>query len=159
MKLVHRFLFFIVPAVLLVASCQKVDLFEKNVSLKEHRWPSAVKPEISFTITDTTSLYNLFVVLRHTEAYRYNNLWLKIHTIAPGDSTGSPQSLDLQLASNEKGWLGVGMDDIYEHRIRITASAIPLKPGTYRFKLEQIMRDDPLLHILNVGIRVERALN
>ncbi len=149
--------FFLLPLAMLLASCQKVDVFEKNVALQELRWPSALKPEVSFTISDTTSLYDLFVVLRHTDAYRYNNLWIKIHTTAPGDSTANVQSLDLQLATNEKGWLGVGMDDIFEHRIRISRNAIPLKAGTYRFQLEQIMRDDPLMHVLNIGIRVERA--
>jgi gliding motility-associated lipoprotein GldH len=96
-------------------------------------------------------------VLRHADAYRYNNLWVNIHTKAPGDSTAQVQALDLQLATNDRGWLGVGMDDIYEHRVRISQAPVQLKAGTYQFKLEQIMRDDPLEHILNVGIRVEKA--
>lgn len=146
--------------VLFSAACQKVDVFEKNASMEDHRWQASVKPEFSFTISDTVSRYNIFVVLRHSDAYRYNNLWVNVYTTAPGDTTRSaPQALDLQLANNEKGWLGSGMDDIYEHRIRISQAPVSLKAGTYRFRLEQIMRDDPLDHILNVGIRVERDPN
>jgi len=49
------------------------------------------------------------------------------------------------------------MDDIYEHRVLIQPETKFTKPGTYSFTLEQIMRDDPLQHVLNVGVRVEKA--
>ena len=75
----------------------------------------------------------------------------------PGDSLRK-QQLDLRLATDDKGWLGSGMDDIYEHRILITEKPSALKAGKYRFLLENIMREDPLEHVMNVGIRVEKAL-
>ncbi len=49
-----------------LASCGTADVFEKNIAIPRHEWSSSFKPEISFEITDTTSLYNLYVVLRHT---------------------------------------------------------------------------------------------
>ena len=159
MKLNHKILFPLFLVLVCFSACKQIDVFEKNVPMSAQHWPSPYKPEISFSITDTVSKYNIYVVVRHTDAYRYNNLWLNIYTISPGDSTAKPQALDLQLASNEQGWLGTGMDDIYEHRIRISKYPATLKQGTYRFQLEQIMRDDPLENILNVGIRVERAPN
>ncbi len=68
------------------------------------------------------------------------------------------QQLDLRLATDEKGWLGSGMDDIFEHRILITAAPEPLnRAGIYTFRLENIMRVDPLPEVMNVGIRVEKA--
>jgi gliding motility-associated lipoprotein GldH len=68
------------------------------------------------------------------------------------------QRLDLLLATDDKGWLGSGMDDIYEHRIRITQQPQRLaRKGLYKFRLEQIMREDPLENIMNVGIRVEKV--
>ncbi|ULQ56128.1 gliding motility lipoprotein GldH [Flavihumibacter rivuli] len=140
-----------------VTGCEKVDVFEKNIAIPQQKWSSALHPEINFSIADTSSLYNIYVVVRHTDAYRYNNLWMNIYTQAPGAAQPDKQVLDLQLATNEKGWLGTGMDDIFEHRVRITARPVQLKPGLYRFRLEQIMRDEPLDHVLNVGLRVERA--
>lgn len=142
---------------LLLAGCTTVDVFEKNTVFPNRQWPSAQQPDFNFEITDTVSRYNIYVVVRHLDAYRYNNLWLNVYTRAPGDSTAKPQALDLQLASNDKGWLGSGMDDIYEHRIKISQAPLPLKAGRYAFRLEQIMRDEPLENIINVGIRVEKA--
>ena len=139
-----------------IASCTRVDVFEKNVTIPGHEWSSTFKPEIVFEIKDTLSSYNIFAVIRHSDAYRYKNIWVNMYTHAPGD-TINKQKLDLQLATDDKGWLGSGMDDIYQHRILITRQPVPLRPGTYRFKLENVMREDPLEHVFNVGIRVERA--
>ena len=51
------------------------------------------------------------------------------------------------------------MDDIYEHRILINRGQ-PLqfkKSGEYTFRLEHIMREEPLQYVMNVGIRVEKV--
>jgi len=140
-----------------VTSCETIGVFEKNVSIPNHEWNTAFKPEITFEINDTTSFYNIYVVLRHTDAYRYKNIWMNVYTQVPGD-TLRKQRLDLLLAADDKGWLGSGMDDVFEHRIRITGEPQKLtKPGMYMFRLEQIMREDPLQHVMNAGIRVEKV--
>jgi gliding motility-associated lipoprotein GldH len=95
--------------------------------------------------------------LRHSDAYLYNNIWIKGTVREPGDSAARSQNYDLTLATNDKGWLGSGMDDIYEHRVLIQPETRFTRPGTYSFTLEQIMRDDPLPYVLNVGVRVEKA--
>jgi gliding motility-associated lipoprotein GldH len=147
----------LVVVCLFASSCGTTDVFEKNLSIPGHEWSSSFRPEISFDVTDTTSYYNLYVVLRHTDAYRYNNIWMNVYVQMPGD-TMRRQRLDLRLATDDKGWLGTGMDDIFEHRILITHEPQRLqKAGTYRFRLENIMREDPLQHVMNVGIRVEKV--
>jgi gliding motility-associated lipoprotein GldH len=144
-------------AILSIASCNTIDVFEKDIRIPGHEWSSSYKPEISFEISDTVSLYNIFVVVRHSDAYRYNNIWMNLYTRIPGD-TLRKQRLDLRLATDDKGWLGSGMDDIIEQRILITNTPQQLtRKGSYTFKLENIMREEPLQHILNVGIRVEKT--
>ncbi|AEW02851.1 hypothetical protein A4D02_02375 [Niastella koreensis] len=152
--------FVLLTSCFLLPACDKVDVFEKNVTIPQQSWSSNYKPEITFTIQpeDTISRYNIFIVIRHTDAYRYKNIWLNIHTESPGGAVNN-QPLNLQLATDNKGWLGSGMDDIYEHRIQITPPQNPehLSAGTYRFKLENIMREDPLKNVMNVGIRLQKA--
>lgn len=140
---------------LFAASCIKSDAFEKNVQIPDHEWSSKFKPRVDVAITDTTSTFTLYVVLRHSDAYRFNNLWINLYTHVPGEQIRK-QRFDLRLATDDRGWLGSGMDDIFEHRIAIAPVKFP-KPGLYEFELEQIMREDPLPHIMNAGIRLERA--
>ena len=135
------------------------DVFEKDVVIPGQQWESSFKPRIDFTIKDqdTTALYNVYLVLRHSDAYNYNNIWVRGTVRQPGDTASKTQRYDLTLATNDKGWLGSGMDDIFEHRILIQPATKFSRPGTYSFMLEQIMREDPLKHVLNIGVRVEKA--
>ncbi|HJU45845.1 MAG TPA: gliding motility lipoprotein GldH [Chitinophagaceae bacterium] len=139
----------------LLTGCTRIGVFEKNVAIKDQAWGSAVRPSVSFVITDTASPYNIYLVLRHTDAYRYNNIWLNISRSGP--DTTYRQQVDIKLATNDKGWLGTGMDDIFEHRVLLINDVLFKKPGNYTFTLQQIMREDPLQHVLNAGIRVERV--
>jgi gliding motility-associated lipoprotein GldH len=149
---------FLVPFLLFLASCiPSIDVFEKNVTIPQQQWQSSFQPEVIFTITDTAANYNIYLVIRHTDAYNYNNIWIKATVLQPGDATQRSQRYNLPLATNEKGWLGSAMDDIYEQRVLIQPQTKFRKAGNYHFMLEQVMREDPLLHVLNVGIRVEKA--
>jgi gliding motility-associated lipoprotein GldH len=139
-----------------LVGCDTIGIYEKNNFFKEHSWSSKEKPSFTFTITDTNSLYQIYAIIRHEDSYRYNNLWLNITTVAPND-TAKSQQVNLLLADNKKGWLGTGMDDIFDHRIRLTRSPQKLKSGNYTFTLQQIMREDPLQAVLNAGIRIEKV--
>jgi len=149
-------LFIVLLASYILTSCTTVDLYEKTASLSNHEWKSDYKPEFNFTITDTTALYQVFFVIRHTEKYNYNNIWVNYYYQPPND-TLHKEAREFQLATNEKGWLATGMDDIYEHRIKLAPDAGKLKAGTYKFILENIMREDPLKEVLNVGVRIEKV--
>ena len=154
MNLLIKIILILVPCALCLDSCTTVDLYEKTVSIPNHEWKNDNKPEFDFTIKDTTSLYKVFFVMRHTEEYSNKNIWINVYSQPPGDTLHKAM-YEIQLA-NEKGWLGTGMDDIYEQRQRLT-DAVPLKAGTYKLILENIMREDPLRHVLNVGVRVEKV--
>lgn len=142
---------------LLFSACGlRTGVFEKTVSFAGHEWPSSVKPEFTFTISDTASLYNVFIVTRHSDAYSFNNLYVKATVREPGVPETKSAVYDLTLASN-KAWIGTAMDDIYDARVLIQPKTKFSHPGDYHFTLEQLMREDPLRNMLNVGLRVEKA--
>ena len=147
----------IVLGCLFFIGCDTVSVYEKIATFPAFKWNSANKPSFNFTIQDTTSLYNIFILVRHEDAYHYNNLWLNVTTKAPGSAPVS-QQLELLLANNGKGWLGSGLDDIFTHRIRITQAPIKLKKGDYQFTIQQTMRENPLESVLDAGIRIEKAM-
>ncbi len=151
-------LLFLAPYFLSLVSCiPTIDVFEKDVAIPNQQWLSSFQPQVTFSITDTASSYNVYLVIRHTDAFNYNNIWIKATVQQPGDASAHSQRYNLPLATNEKGWLGSAMDDIYEQRVLIQPQTKFTKPGDYHFTLEQAMREDPLQHVLNVGVRVEKA--
>ena len=134
-----------------------IGVFEKNVAIPGQEWTSSFRPEISFKIRDTSSLYNIYLVIRHTDAYNYNNIWVRATVTQPGEAGSKSGQYDLALASNDKGWYGSAMDDIYETRVLIQPQTQFRRPGEYQFTIEQIMREDQLKHVMNVGVRIEKA--
>ena len=153
----QRFLIvFIIITSTFLTACTRLDVFEKNMVIPKNQWPYSLQPAFDFIIKDTTVFYNLYIVLRHTDAYRYNNIWLNVGTQSPGDSTRY-QKFELQLGTDAKGWEGTGMDDIWELRKLITNGPVKFnKAGNYHFSVAQIMRENPLPNIMNIGIRVEK---
>ncbi len=153
---VHHLMILVITVVSLTA-CANLDVYEKNVSIPKHEWSYSYIPTFDFSITDTASSYEIYIVLRHTDAYRYNNIWLNLGTKFPGDSMRY-QRFELQLGSDAAGWEGTGMDDIWEVRKPVTKGPVKFsKPGSYTFTLAQVMRENPLPNIMNAGIRVQRV--
>jgi gliding motility-associated lipoprotein GldH len=141
-----------------ISACNwTTGVFEKNQLFSGHEWPASIKPDIAFEITDTATLYNIYIVVRHTDAYHFNNMFVRATVKEPGDLNGRTGDYDLQLATNSKGWIGTAMDDIYDARLLIQPKTKFRKTGTYHIILEQLMREDPLKSVLSVGMRVERA--
>lgn len=157
MNFIKKFSFLIVPCAFYLSSCTTVDLYEKTVSMPDHKWHSSNRPTFEFQITDTVSYYNVFLVLRHTEKYKFTNIYVNLYVKGPGQDSAIKIQRDLPLATPEKGWLATGIDDIYEHRIPLTTEKQTFKAGSYSFTLEQIMREDPLENVLDAGLRVEKT--
>jgi gliding motility-associated lipoprotein GldH len=130
-------------------------VYERTVTFPSHKWSSSEKPSFTFEIEDTLAMYNIFMVVRHEDAYAYSNIWVKMYVKGPSDSFEIRKNF--MLADNKTGWLGSGMYDIFEHRIPFNESPAPLHKGKYTFTLKQDMREDPLGHIINAGIRVEKV--
>lgn len=151
-----KFLFILLVSVSFF-SCIKINLFEKQAAIPAQKWYYSNVPTFTFHIDDTTSLYNVYIVLRHTDLYNYNNIWLRIGSDSPSDSMHY-QNINIPLANDSKGWYGTGMDDIYEVRQNISAGSVSFKkPGDYTFSIAQIMRENPLNYILNIGVRIEKV--
>lgn len=138
-------------------SCKHIDVYEKNVNIPKSEWSYNFSPSYTFNIADTTVDYNIYVVVRHRDAYNYNNIWIDMGTKPPAD-TIHHQKLDIQLGDDEQGWYGTGLDDIWEYRKIISRGPYRFrKAGEYNFTISQIMRENPLPGILSVGIRIEKV--
>ena len=159
-KLFLRTILILFISGILWSSCRQLNLYERSEIIPQHRWSSSFIPSFDCIIRDTTAPYDIALVLRHRDLYRYNNIWLQFTIKAP-DQKQYQFDTELQLGTNEKGWLGRGMDDIYEHRISLqhilVKKGVSFKQaGRYQFQIKQIMREDPLEYVMNVGIRIEK---
>lgn len=134
--------------------------YQKEYAIPKNAWATNFKPSFKFEITDTNSLYNLYFVIRHTDAYPYSNIWLMVYTKKPGDSNFEATRLEIPLAEPSGKWLGRGMGEIWEQRMPISVEGDTLmlrKKGVWEIRIEQNMRSNPLPEVMQVGLRAEKA--
>lgn len=139
-----------------IGSCTQIEIFEKDTAIPKNEWQQNLVAKGDFVITDTVSAYSIYLVLRHTDAYQYNNIWLNIGLQPPGDSLHH-QNINIKLGNDAEGWEGTGMNDIWDIRKLLNGAPRRFKqPGKYSFTISQIMRDNPLPHMMSVGLRIEK---
>jgi gliding motility-associated lipoprotein GldH len=150
---------FLIVCTIAIAGCVPSPYYQKEHLIQGNEWHSKFAPTFKFEITDTTSLYNMYFLIRHTDVYPYSNIWVWVYTKQPGDSSFQKTRIEIPLAETSGKWLGRGMGSIWEHRMPITHegdSAILNKRGKWEIRLEQNMRINPLPEVLQVGLRIEK---
>jgi len=150
-----KFSIIFLAAFSLLQSCNTIDVYEQTIALPKHEWKSNLRLNFSPQIKDSVAYYNIYFVLRHSESYHFNNIWINLTSTFPNDSART-QRLNIQLATGN-GWLGTSMDDIIEQRLLLNKQPMRLRAGTYKFSITQVMREDPLENVLNAGIRIEKV--
>src|SRR4051812_43890358 len=101
----------------LLSGCLDSPYYQKQASIPTYKWDYKYTPTFEFEVTDTTYLYNVYFIIRHTDAYPYANVWMNMHRKEPGDTTFSKQRINVQLAipagKNAGQWMGRGMGEIW----------------------------------------------
>jgi gliding motility-associated lipoprotein GldH len=87
--------------------------------------------------------------------YKYSNLFV-LFTIQGPKEKAETQRLEFKLAEADGKWLGSGLGDIFSNQIKVMENVKFPRKGVYSFSVEQNMRDNPLLGIEDIGVRVEK---
>jgi len=150
--------FSVLPGLVLwvFSGCHFKRVYEENTAIPDYVWLAENIPEFEVEIEDTAAVYDIYVNIRHTFYYNYSNLWVVMHTKFP---TGEKleKRVELPLAEKDGKWHGDCLGDICDARVPIQQNAYFETPGTYVFRIEQNMRQNPLGHVMAVGLRIERA--
>ena len=143
-----------------LASCGvKSSFYQKQEQVPGATWSSKFQPLFKIEISDIQAQYSVNLLLRHDESYPNSNIWFRLKVKALGDSVFREGArIEKELANAAGEWKGKGMGTIIEERIALSSKEAPqfTKPGMYEIKIEQLMRNDPLPAVLNVGLRIEK---
>lgn len=138
-----------------IISCDSNRVYQKYIKIDDYIWDSKDFVEFRFDIEDTVSIHNLYINIRHSGLYPFNNLWLFITSESPEGYT-SVDTIQCILADRSGKWLGNGSGDLWDNKILWKQLVRFPSSGTYSVKYKHGMRLDPLPGILDVGFRVER---
>jgi gliding motility-associated lipoprotein GldH len=148
------YLLVILFSVLGFSACDSARVYEENKSIEKNAWYYKTIVPFDMQIKDTTKLYNVLVNLRIDADYKYSNIFMWVYTFNP-DKKSDKRRVEIKLADEHGKWLGAGLGDIYDYQFPVLQKIKFPQSGFYRFELEQNMRDDTLLHVKSVGVRIE----
>lgn len=158
-------LFFVLIANVLFCSCDSNRVFDEYKSVPNQWHKDSI---ISFTITppDSTNNYNLFVNLRNTNDYKYNNLFLIVEMDYPNGKI-EKDTLEYKMAEPNGTLLGTGFTDVKENKLWYRGYKEPFvfnENGEFKINIQHAMRQngqvngiDNLEGITDIGFRIERV--
>jgi gliding motility-associated lipoprotein GldH len=142
--------------VLVLTSCDKSQVFEKNIKIPNYEWDRNNVLKFEVPITDTVCSYNMYFNIRNASGYSFSNLFL-FFTVHSPLGTQERDTVEIKLADETGKWLGDGLGDIWDNQVLFKKDFRFPVSGTYVFEMEQAMRVNPLSYIMDAGIRIEYA--
>ena len=141
---------------ILFTSCDPGRVFDDNKTIVNDAWYFKNTVPFDVQVNDTTALYNVYVNVRINSDYKYSNIFMWLNTTNP-EKKMDQRRIEIRLADEGGKWLGHGLGDIYDYQFPVFQKIKFPNSGFYRFELEQNMRDDTLMNVKAVGVRVEKA--
>jgi gliding motility-associated lipoprotein GldH len=139
-----------------LSSCNSKIIFSEYHTFKNEEWSSTEKAEFEVEIKDNQCLNNVSLMVRHADAYPYNNIFLLVTSKYP-DGKITKDTMEVVLANDKGEWLGSGAGDLFDLKIPIKKNVrFPLL-GKYNFTFEQVMRETTLPLILDFGFEIEKS--
>ena len=151
------YLLFPFAMLLIMSACTRGHIYEKYQDVTGWEWKYGDAKSFPLDIKEDGKHYNIYINLRHTEDYKFSNLWVQLNIKKPGNQEDN-QRFALTLAEQDGKWLGTRLGNIYDIPpfLVLRNYSIP-KKGQYNFILSHAMREDAIQGIMDVGIRVEQV--
>jgi len=144
----------------IVVSCDSKRVYDQYKSVPNGWNKDSI---ISFKINPPDSIkpYNLFVNLRNTNNYKYNNIFLIVEMVFPHGKT-IKDTLEYRMADPSGKLLGTGLMDIKENKLWYKEKVVFKEAGEYTVNIQQAMRENGKVNgvvslegITDIGFRIE----
>jgi gliding motility-associated lipoprotein GldH len=157
-KQVNKWMLPVLVAAIALAcsSCNRNVVYREYQTFKGLEWHASDTAVFNVDITDTTTLNNISLMVRHSDSYPYNNIFLFVTTMYP-DGKVLKDTMEVVLASSSGEWLGSGMGDIFDFKVPVKKNIRFPRSGRYTFVFRQAMRVDPLPLVMDFGFEVEKV--
>ena len=138
-----------------VRSCDSGMVYDQYMRTENGKWSWQDAMEFNVDISDTVSMHNIYLQVRHTVDYPLSNLYMFVHVKSPSGQH-LKDTINMILAAPDGKWTGKGNGNLRELMLLYRKQSKFRIPGTYVFTLEQAMRE-PELPVSDLGLRIERV--
>lgn len=150
--------------VLLLTACESNTVFSETKAMDGY-WDQKEVVEFALPQLDSLKNYNLFLNIRNTNDYKYNNIFL-IATINFPHGKTVADTLEYRMANPDGTWMGHGIGNVKENKLWYKEGVRFFENGTYSVTVEQAMRNNGAVEgvrklegIVDVGLSIEEVTN
>jgi gliding motility-associated lipoprotein GldH len=135
-------------------ACKENFYFESDKVLKADQWSYQDSLDFTFTIADTSNLYNIYLDITHSTEYPYQNIYLQITTQYPSGER-IKERLPIDFADKTGRWYGNCDSEWCKLRVNLQGNAFFNSPGKHTITLEQNMRVESLSGVRELSLKLE----
>ncbi|MDR3328505.1 MAG: gliding motility lipoprotein GldH [Prevotellaceae bacterium] len=139
-----------------LAGCNRASLYDTVRTIPQEGWRYDSVAHFDVEVADTVAAFDFYFHLRHTTSYPFSNIYFFVKTTAPSGDFLS-DTVEYMLADLYGRWLGAGAASIINNRLAYRKSVRFSQEGTYHVAVQQGMRTEALLHVVSVGLRIEKT--
>ena len=145
----------------IAVSCDSNRVFDEYKSVS-NTWHKDSITRFKIHPPDSIYPYNLFVNLRNTNEYKYNNLFLIVEMEFPHGKT-IKDTLEYRMADPTGKLLGTGLTNIKENKLWYKEKVVFKESGEYTVNIQHAMRENGKVNgvvvlegVTDIGFRIER---
>ncbi len=151
-------------SVVFLFSCESNIVFSETRTMDGY-WGQDEVVEFKLPQLDSLKNYNLFVNIRNSNEYKYNNIFLIVSINFPYGKTVT-DTLEYRMANPDGSWMGQGVGSIKENKLWYKENVRFFENGIYNVTIEQAMRNNGAVEgvlklegITDVGLSIEESTN
>lgn len=149
-------------AVIYLVSCDSNTVYSETKAMDGH-WGADEIVGFEMPQLDSLTQYNLFLNIRNTNEYKYNNLFLIVSMEFPHGKTVT-DTLEYRMANPDGSWMGHGIGNLKENKLWYKENVQFFEEGSYKVNIGHAMRNNGSIEgvsklegISDVGFSVEEA--
>jgi len=154
-KIVASFL-----VMVLFISCDSNTVFSESRSLTGE-WNKDETIVFNIPQLDSLKKYDVFLNLRNTNDYRFNNMFLIVSIDFPHGKTIT-DTLEYKMANPDGTWLGSGIGNIKENKLWYREKVSFLEKGNYKLRINHAVRNNGIVEgvtnlegVTDIGYSIE----
>jgi gliding motility-associated lipoprotein GldH len=138
-------------------SCDNTTIYQQSYDLEQRQWGQQDIKVFDFTIEDVENGYDVYLTLRNSADYSYNNIFIDFSLIGEDgvivENRTKEEILFDPASGQPTGTSSIG--DVFSHTIFLMDTIFPTA-GDYRLSIRHYMRTDQLPEVLSVGARIAK---
>lgn len=146
----------VITIILICLSCSNREAYYHFNELKSGEWSKfdTIYFNIDSSSINVNTKYDITIELVNNTEYPYQNIWLYIQD--DFDKKGfSKTEKQYQMADALGKWSGSGFGSLYQLSLNYKQQVVFSEKRSYQLKIVQGMRDEPLIGIEKIGLKIE----